>query len=86
MSPYDALKLQINSIPDNIENCREWIDILHYRILNHDEYRVVFATVLKDVNKQVQKKTINLLNDIKNEDPEKFEEKVKEVLTICIAV
>ncbi|TXK83966.1 hypothetical protein [Paenibacillus sp. N3.4] len=32
------MKLQINSIPDNIENCREWIDILHYRILEHDGY------------------------------------------------
>ncbi|MCM3626258.1 Imm30 family immunity protein [Paenibacillus glycanilyticus] len=84
-SPYDALKIQVNSIPDNNENCREWIDIIHYRILNHDEYRVTFATVLKDVNKEVQKREIAILNDIKNEDPEKFEKKVKEVLTICIA-
>ena len=82
-SPKESLKLQINAIPANIEKCREWIEIMHFRILNHDEYRKLFAEVLKEINVQVQETIVNLLKDIKNEDPVKFRmDKVEEVKTI----
>ena len=82
LSPKESLKLQINAIPANVEKCREWVEIMHFRILNHDEYRKLFAEVLKEVNVQVQETIVNLLNEIKNEDPVKFKDKVEEVKTI----
>ena len=82
LSPKESLKLQINAIPANIEKCSESIEIMHFRILNHDEYRKLFAEVLKEVNVQVQETIVNLLKDIKNEDPVKFKDKVEEVKTI----
>ncbi|MGG3797580.1 Imm30 family immunity protein [Metabacillus fastidiosus] len=83
-SPKDALRLQLNAIPHNIEKCREWIEIIHFRILNNDEYRKLFAEVLKEINKQVQDIIVSLLNDIKNEDPVKFADKIEEVRTILL--
>ncbi|MED4533245.1 Imm30 family immunity protein [Metabacillus fastidiosus] len=84
LSPKEALRLQLNAIPYNIEKCRDWIEIIHFRILNNDEYRKLFAEVLKEVNKQVQDIIVSLLNDIKNEDPVKFADKIEEVRRILL--
>ncbi|SEM17300.1 Immunity protein 30 [Paenisporosarcina quisquiliarum] len=81
-SPKEALKSLINAIPNNIEKCREWIEILHFRILNHDEYRRLFGEALKEVDVQNQERVLNLLNDIKNEAPDKFGSKVEEIKII----
>ena len=43
-SPKEGLKSLINAIPDNVEKCREWIEILHFRILNNDEYRKLYGS------------------------------------------
>lgn len=82
--PKEALKSLINAIPDNIEKCREWIEILRFRILNHDEYRKLFGEALKEVDVQNQEIVSNLLNDIKNEAPDKFGSKVEEIKIILL--
>ncbi|MEC2078455.1 Imm30 family immunity protein [Metabacillus fastidiosus] len=84
LSPKEALRLQLNAISYNIEKCRDWIEIIHFRILNNDEYRKLFTEVLKEVNKQVQDIIVSLLNDIKNEDPVKFADKIEEVRIILL--
>ena len=63
------------------KNAEKWVEIMHFRILNHDEYRRLFSEVLKEVNVQVQETLVNLINDIKNEDPVKFRDIVEEVKT-----
>jgi len=83
-SPKEGLKSLINAIPDNVENCREWIEILHFRILNNDEYRKLYGSALKEVDVRNQEMVLNLLNDIKNEDPDKFESKVEEIKIILL--
>ena len=83
-SPKEGLKSLINAIPDNVENCREWIEILHFRILNNDEYRKLYGSALKEVDVRNQEMVLTLLNDIKNEDPDKFESKVEEIKIILL--
>jgi len=81
-SPKESLKLLINSVPDNIEKGKEWIEILHFRILNHDQHRKLFAGALKEADERIQEIIINLLNDIKEEKPDKFDVKIEEVKTL----
>ncbi|MBD7942534.1 Imm30 family immunity protein [Psychrobacillus sp. FSL K6-2684] len=83
-SPKEGLKSLINAIPDNIEKCRGWLEILHFRILNHDEYRKLYGQALKEIDAQNQKIVLNLLNDIKNEAPDKFGVKVEEIKIILL--
>jgi hypothetical protein len=83
-SPKESLKLLINAIPDNIEKCKEWIETINFRILNHDQYRKLFAQALKEIDVQVQEMIVNLLNDIEDEDPDLFKSKVEEVKTILM--
>lgn len=83
-SPKESLELLIHSIPDNIEKGKEWIELLHIRILNHDKYRKLFAGALKEVDAQVQEIIVNLLNDIKKEDPVRFAGKIEEIKTFLL--
>ncbi|SFM44141.1 hypothetical protein SAMN05421832_102516 [Psychrobacillus psychrodurans] len=55
---------------------------MHFRILNHDEYRRLFGEALKEVDVQNQEMVLNLLNDIKNESPDRFGSKVEEIKII----
>ncbi|WP_033843109.1 Imm30 family immunity protein [Geobacillus icigianus] len=76
----EGLKLIANSVPIIIDYGREWIEILHYRILNHPQVRMIYAKVLRDIDIKARNIIKDLLEDIKREDPELFSDSVDEVL------
>lgn len=68
------------SIPYMIDNARRWAKILHYRILNDDSSRVMYAAVVRRVDSKTKNIVIDMLNEILNEDPKEFKQYVTEVL------
>ncbi len=56
------------------------MEILHYRILNNDHVRSLYGDILSKVDIKTKETIINLLNDIKKEDPNIFGNSVDEVL------
>ena len=78
-SPKNGLKQMIAAVPMNIEKSREWIKILHFRILNHNNYRKTFIEALKEADVISKEVVLNLLEDIKDESPNNFKDKVDEV-------
>jgi hypothetical protein len=76
----EGLKLIATSVPTVISYGREWIEILHYRILNHPHVRTIYAKVLGNIDIKTRNIIKGLLRDIKKEDPELFGESVDEVL------
>ncbi len=56
------------------------MEILHYRILNNDQVRSTYGNILSKVDIKTKETIINLLNDIKKEDPNIFGNSVDEVL------
>ncbi|MGN7356900.1 Imm30 family immunity protein [Paenibacillus sp. SAF-054] len=76
----EALFELVKSMPKMIESAREWLEIINYRILNHQEYRELYGQVLKETETTTKEIIIKLLEDIKKEDPIKFEKSVLEVI------
>lgn len=78
-SPKRGLKQMIAAVPMNIEKSREWMEILHYRILNHEDYRRILVEALEEADEISKEVVLNLLEDIRDEDPNNFKDKVNEV-------
>lgn len=78
-SPKEGLKQMIAAVPMNIEKSREWMEILHYRILNHEDYRRILVEALEEADEISKEVVLNLLEDIRDEDPNSFKDKVNEV-------
>jgi hypothetical protein len=76
----EGLKQIATSVPTVISYGREWVEIIHYRILNHPLVRKIYAKVLKNIDNKTRSIIKNLLKDIKEEDPDMFGESVDEVL------
>lgn len=70
------------NVPNVINRAREWMEILHYRILNHDGIRLIYGKELSKLNNDKKNAVISLLEDIKKENPEKFGRTVDEVLKV----
>ena len=68
----EGLYLIALAIPSVINRAREWMDVLHYRILNHEHVRKVYGSVLSQLDDKAKEIIINLLSDIKSEDPNMF--------------
>ncbi|GGB49979.1 hypothetical protein F3157_11625 [Virgibacillus dakarensis] len=75
----EGLNLLALAVPKVIDRAEEWMEVLHYRILNHPKVRVAYGRVLSKLDVQTRKIIIELLNDIKNEDPDMFGGSVDEV-------
>ncbi|WP_377887525.1 Imm30 family immunity protein [Alkalihalobacillus sp. R86527] len=76
----EGLKLIAIAVPKVIFNAKEWMEVIHYRILNHPEVRLVYGKVLSKIDLSIRLQIIDLLNDIKNEDPDMFGNSVDEVM------
>lgn len=76
----EGLYLIALAVPSVIDRAREWIEILHYRILNYEQVRRMYGSVLSKLDAKTKVIIINLLRDIKNEDPNMFSNSVDEVL------
>lgn len=76
----EGLNLIAVAVPRVIDRAREWLEVLHYRILNHNQVRKIYSNVLSKLDEKTKKIIINLLKEIKEEDPEMFSKSVNEVL------
>lgn len=76
----EGLNLIAVAVPRVIDRAREWLEVLHYRNLNHDQVRKIYSNVLSKLDEKTKKIIINLLKDIQEEDPDMFSKSVNEVL------
>ncbi|UDB47219.1 MULTISPECIES: Imm30 family immunity protein [Bacillus] len=76
----EGLSYIAKAIPQILNQASEWIEILHYRILNHPEVRLVYRNVLSKQDPFIVDNIKELLIEIKNEDPDMFSKSVDEVI------
>ncbi|WP_079528133.1 Imm30 family immunity protein [Halobacillus hunanensis] len=76
----EGLHLIALAIPHVIDRAEEWMEILHYRILNHEQVRRKYGSVISKLDGRTKEMVINLLRNIKSEDPNTFGNPVDEVL------
>jgi hypothetical protein len=76
----EGLNLIAVTVPKVINRAEEWMEILHYRILNHEQVRITYGKVLSKMDIETKEIIINLLTNIKGEDPDMFGNSVDEVL------
>lgn len=75
----EGLYLIALAVPSVIDRAKEWMEVLHYRILNHEQVRRIYGSVLSKLDDKSKEIIINLLRDIKSEDPNMFSDSVEEV-------
>lgn len=76
----EGLSLIALAVPRVVDNAKEWMEILHYRILNNEQVRLTYGKVLSKLDVKTKEIIVNLLNDIKDEDPDMFGISVDEVI------
>ena len=75
-----SLKVLANSIPKMLPHAKEWLKILHKRILNHEPSRNIYKEIIPTLNNDIQQYIVSLLNSIKERNPSRFEESVNLIL------
>ncbi|EIT87194.1 hypothetical protein A374_01509 [Fictibacillus macauensis ZFHKF-1] len=75
-----SLKVLANSIPKMLPHAKEWLKILHKRILNHEPSRNIYKAIIPTLNNDIQKYIVSHLNSIKERNPSRFEESVNSIL------
>lgn len=70
------------SVRHIINNAKGWVEILHYRILNSQSTRDVYNKVLSRLSDVDRNIIVTLLSEIKDEDPDLFEDSVNQVLSV----
>lgn len=75
-----SLKLLANSIPKMLPHAKEWLKILHKRILNHETSRNTYKKIIPTLNNDTQKIVVSQLTSIKERNPSRFEESVNSIL------
>lgn len=76
----EGLLEMIQAISSMLPHAKEWATILNYRILNHEPSRTLYINVLKKVDKSVKDIAVGILEEVKAEDPTRFENSVNKVL------
>lgn len=76
------LKEFISAIPNICSRAREWVELMIMRILNHKEATNVYIKVAKECDNKLKLILIELMEEIKKEDPELFSEKVDHVINM----
>jgi hypothetical protein len=71
----------IKAIPSMLPHAKEWAVTLNYRTLNHEPSRKLYIEGLKNVDVSVRNTIVQILKEIKSEDPIRFEALVNEVLS-----
>lgn len=78
----EGLKYIAIAAPSMMGGAKEWIEILHYRILNHPQIRLVYGNVLSQFDPFITISIKERLIEIKNEDPDMFSEPIDEVIKL----
>jgi len=76
----EGLLETVKAIPNMIPNAKRWAKILNYRILNDDSSRMLYLKTLKKLDKTTVKVIVDLLEEIKSEDPQQFRDFIDEIL------
>lgn len=76
----DGLRHMAIAVPSVIDRAREWVETMHYRILNHEPTRMVYGQVLTTLDSHTKEVIIKLLCDIRDDNPDQFSGSVDEVL------
>ncbi|UQZ34441.1 hypothetical protein C2I18_13475 [Paenibacillus sp. PK3_47] len=71
----------LESLPDMLETARNWAIILNKRILNEDHWLKDYAAIASGMPPQVQRSLAFLLEEIKEENPRRFERKANYILS-----
>jgi hypothetical protein len=71
----------VKSLPKMMQNAKEWATILNKRILNSEPYRNAYAEVIKIMEEHYKKLVIDLMNEIKLDNPKKFESSVNDFIS-----
>ncbi|MBJ8052076.1 hypothetical protein JDS87_08580 [Bacillus cereus] len=79
-----SLKVLANSIPKMLPHAKEWLKILHKRILNHEPSRNIYKKIIPTLNNDIQKYIVSQLTSIKQRNPSRFEESVNSVLDFLV--
>ncbi len=67
------LLMMAKALPNMLPHAERWAIILHKRILNHEPSKNMYIEVV-ETNEPITKEIVfRLVNDIKKENPEKFE-------------
>lgn len=75
-----SLKVLANSIPKMLPHAKEWLKILHKRILNHEPSRNIYKEIIPTLNEDIQKNIVSQLKSIKEKNPSRFEKSVNSIL------
>lgn len=73
-----SLKELAQSLPLMLPHAKEWAKTLHKRILNHDPSRKIYSKVISKGEINNKNIVLQLLNEIKERNPKKFEASVDE--------
>ncbi|MEJ8553228.1 Imm30 family immunity protein [Tepidibacter sp. Z1-5] len=71
----------INSLPEMLETAKEWAIILNKRILNSETYRSEYSKIRVNTDYKIKMVVVDLLNDIKLDNPKRFENIVNRLLS-----
>ncbi|USK35057.1 immunity 30 family protein [Bacillus sp. F19] len=75
-----SLKILANSIPNMLPHAKEWLKILHKRILNHEPSLNIYKKIIPTLYKDVQDYIVSQLTSIKEKNPSRFEKSVNLIL------
>jgi hypothetical protein len=67
------LKKLAESLNYMLPHAKEWAKTLHKRILNHDASSRVYAEIISNVDLSIKSIVIEIVNEIKDKNPKKFE-------------
>lgn len=68
-------------LPKMLPNGKEWATILNKRILNSELYRNAYAEIIKSMGDHTKELVKNLMNEIKLDNPKKFEKSVNDIIS-----
>lgn len=76
-----TLKEFINSIPSVYSYAKEWIKIMNKRILNDENSLNEYIEIVKNCDEELKLILIELINEVKKDNPEIFSQPVNKFLT-----
>lgn len=76
----EALKQVMQATPRMLERAADWADTMHRRILNHDQSRIWYKEHLQTLEADHRQILIQLLQSIRRDKPERFQDKVDEII------